>query len=248
MSFRKKLKEKAVEARDTAAKVASKAASEGSKMTKETANIALGSAKDHVSKVHAEDLREVVVERGRDIIDSHQITGTLETAKEMGRDLVDAGTEKVTEISRKVTREVSIDLKLGLDWREKLQRVMVISKSGLLMYSQAFLEGKIIDGVEKTSKEILAGGALVGISSLVKEIAAKSSLKTLEQEEFCVLVEESDEFIVAAMATEELTAIRNRMKDFSLDFQEEYGSKVSKWSGDPKVFAPVKDLVVKHFE
>jgi MFS family permease len=132
-----------------------------------------------------------------------------------------------------------------LEWRNKVEHLLVLSIGGLPIYSERLSK---TPAPSMGPDEMLVGGALSGISELVREISRSAAdLKVIQQEGYCILLEDGGTFIVAVMAFEELEAIRTRMQDFRDDFKRIYGSLVEEWAGNPSVFSPVKELVERHF-
>ncbi|MFW9991424.1 MAG: MFS transporter [Candidatus Odinarchaeota archaeon] len=131
--------------------------------------------------------------------------------------------------------------KTELEWRRKIEHVLVLSKSGLPIYSQSLQQQEL------EADAILAGGALIGISALTNEITRASHLKVIKQEKYCIMLEEGSTIIVAVMVTEELKTIRNRLIDFVADFESFFEDFLVDWTGDTRVFAPTRKLIEKHF-
>jgi MFS family permease len=138
--------------------------------------------------------------------------------------------------------EEPLPSKEELEWRKKVEHVLVINKIGLPIYSQPIQEQKL-----DATDAILAGGAIVGISTLINEITKASHLKVIKQENYCVILEEGSHIMLAVLATEELKAIRNRMLNFIDDFEFLFEDLLIDWDGVTKVFLPAKRLIEKHF-
>ena len=131
--------------------------------------------------------------------------------------------------------------KSELEWREKVEHVLVLSKSGLPLYSQPLQKQKL------AADAALAGGAIVGISSITNEITRASHLKVIKQENYCIMLEEGAQVLLAVMATEELKTIRSKMMEFLMEFEDFFGELIQEWKGDTRVFMPTKRLVEKTF-
>jgi hypothetical protein len=95
---------------------------------------------------------------------------------------------------------------------------------------------------------MLVGGALTGITELVKEISQRAGkLKVIQQEGYCILLEEGRDVIVALMALDELDIIRSKLQDFLEEFQLFFGELIAEWEGNPRVFSPTREIVIRHF-
>ncbi|MFW9993160.1 MAG: MFS transporter [Candidatus Odinarchaeota archaeon] len=131
--------------------------------------------------------------------------------------------------------------KAEIEWRRKIEHVLVLSRSGLPLYSEP------LQTRELAADAILAGGAIIGISTLSSEITRASHLKVIKHENYCIMLEEGAHVILAVMVTEELKTVRDRMLDFIADFESFFEDFLADWTGDTRVFAPAKKLVEKHF-
>ncbi|MFW9993158.1 MAG: hypothetical protein ACFFD4_14035 [Candidatus Odinarchaeota archaeon] len=131
--------------------------------------------------------------------------------------------------------------KAELEWRKKSEHIIVLSRSGLPLYSQPLQKREL------EADAILAGGALIGISSLIREITRAPGLKVIKQDNYCIMLEEGVHVILAVMVTEELKTVREKMMDFVADFESFFEDFLDDWMGDTRVFAPARKLVEKHF-
>ncbi len=137
--------------------------------------------------------------------------------------------------------EEPLPSKEELEWRNKVEHILVLSRSGLPFFSQP------LQKQELEADANLAGGAIVGISSIINEITQASNLKVIRHENHCIMIEEGLYTILAVIATEELKTIRNRMIDFVVDFEVFFEDLLEDWRGDTRVFIPAKKLVNKYF-
>ena len=129
-----------------------------------------------------------------------------------------------------------------LDWRRKVEHVLVLSREGLPLFSQSFQERELV------SDEILAGGFIIGIKGIINDITqAPSELKVIKHKTYCIMLEEGTHVILAVLALEELKTIRSKMIDFTADFEEFFEDFLVDWTGNTQVFKPAKKLLKKHF-
>ncbi|MFX0100440.1 MAG: hypothetical protein ACFFCS_12780 [Candidatus Hodarchaeota archaeon] len=129
------------------------------------------------------------------------------------------------------------------DWKESIQYLYVVQKSGILAFSQEL--GYIKESEKKMHEDLLAS-ALSGISSLVKEIVNNPSpLKVIKQEGFNILVEEGEDVFIVVFSVKDYKIIRDKMKSFLEDFQDFFEEVID--SNETTVFLPAKKLVKKHF-
>ncbi|MFW9994859.1 MAG: MFS transporter [Candidatus Odinarchaeota archaeon] len=131
--------------------------------------------------------------------------------------------------------------KAELEWRRKTEHVIVLSRSGLPLYSEPLQKREL------AADAILAGGAIIGISTLSSEITRATHLKVIKHENYCIMLEEGAHVILAVMVTEELKTVRDKMMDFVADFESFFEDFLVDWTGDTRVFAPARKLIEKHF-
>lgn len=131
-----------------------------------------------------------------------------------------------------------------IEWKNAAQYLLVLSKSGVPLYSYNLSS----DGKGPKHDELLLGGALVAVSTLIKEIAQnREKLKVVKQEGFSILFEEGEEVLTALLALKELKILRRKMEDFTAKFESFFGEVLKDWSGDTRVFLPTRQLVEEFF-
>ncbi len=111
------------------------------------------------------------------------------------------------------------------DWRSTVQYLYVIDQSGLLLYEQDMHQTD--NDIGKSRDSAILGGALIAISSLLKEIALNTNpLKVISQEGFCILIEEGQHVLVALVTTEELQTSRQKLQEFLAEFERKFEGKI----------------------
>ena len=118
----------------------------------------------------------------------------------------------------------------------------MLSRTGIPLYSQS------LQDQEPVADAILAGGAIVGISTIVNEITKMKDLKVIKQENYCIMLEAGSHVILAVLTWKDLKIIRQKMIDFVSDFESFFSDLLKVWKGDMEVFLPSKRLVENHFE
>lgn len=104
------------------------------------------------------------------------------------------------------------------------------------------------DGKGSKHDELLLGGALVAVSTLIKEIAQnREKLKVIKQEGFSILFEEGNKILTALLTLKELKIRHCKLEDFTLKFDSFFGEVLDEWNGDTRVFLPTKQLVEEYF-
>jgi hypothetical protein len=126
-------------------------------------------------------------------------------------------------------------------WRGMIEHIIVLTKSGLPIYNQALQKEELKADVS------LAGGALVGISSLSSEITQASHLKVIKQENYCIMLEEGSKIILAVLIKEEMKSLRKRMIGFISDFESNFKELLNEEIHDSDAFDPSKVNTEKYF-
>ncbi len=139
----------------------------------------------------------------------------------------------------------SLPSRKEMEWKKKIDLLLILTKYGIPIYSYEF--EKYNNNNQHNTDTILTGGALVGISTMIKELTSKSNLKVIRQENYCIMLEETEHVILAIMASEELKIIRDHMIEFIMEFESFFSDVFDSWNSNTVVFLPTKKLVEKYF-
>ncbi len=130
----------------------------------------------------------------------------------------------------------------SVSWRGKIEHILVLTKSGLPLYSQSLQKDELKADV------VLAGGALVGISSMASEITQAAHVKLIKQENYCIMLEEGEYIILAILIRNEEKSIRNRMQKIISEFETLHERELkTDMISDSEPFEPTKTMVEKYF-
>ena len=101
----------------------------------------------------------------------------------------------------------------------------------------------------KEKNDILLGGALVAVSSILDEIAQQTqSLKVIKKEHFSILIEEFENLTLVVFTTKELKVIRKKMKEFLKEFYFFFEDLIKMEITNITSFLPAKKLTQRHFQ
>jgi MFS family permease len=128
-----------------------------------------------------------------------------------------------------------------LRWQQRVELLLVISDAGLPLYSKVLRKKKFQADLSLTS------GVLSGVMSITEEITSRSSLQTIKQKDYCIMLEKGTYATLAVMTETELTTLRNQMIEFLKEFEAQYKKVIVGWNGDNNSFSSVYRLVVKYF-
>lgn len=147
-----------------------------------------------------------------------------------------------------------------LEWKDAIQRVVIMYNSGIPIYSQNFthstentasdsenLETQNNQTSGDTADELLSG-TLVTVASILDEIArSRKSLKVIKREELSILIEEYQNVFMVVFTTKELSKIRQKMQVFLEEFGDFFEDALKREITDQVFFYPAKKLIQKHF-
>ncbi|MHA1721121.1 MAG: MFS transporter [Promethearchaeota archaeon] len=137
--------------------------------------------------------------------------------------------------------------KQELEWKEEMQYLFLIFKSGVTIYKQDLTKlGKKTNYHEDS--EILLGGALVAVSSIFNEILKdKKIIKVIKKENFTILIEEGKHVIMALFSLHEIKKIRKKMREFLDEFEDFFEDALVNGIAEKQMFMPTKKIVQKYF-
>ncbi|MFX0098272.1 MAG: hypothetical protein ACFFCS_01750 [Candidatus Hodarchaeota archaeon] len=129
------------------------------------------------------------------------------------------------------------------DWRNSVQYLYVIRKSGIVLYNQSM---KVFPEESDGVHEDLLGSALSGISALVKEIVNNPEpIEVIKQQGYSILIEEGDDVFVVMFSLKDYAIIRKKLKAFLEEFEYFFEDVMD--DNNVRVFIPTKKILAKHF-
>jgi len=132
-----------------------------------------------------------------------------------------------------------------LEWKDSIQYLYVIRKSGVPIFTYNFNEKR--ESEEKLHDTLLSG-VLTAISTASKRIAREESpLKQVEHANFTIILEEGEEIFIALVSKKDLNILRSKLCDFLDEFHQMFNELLKTETNDGLVFSPAKSLIQKHF-
>lgn len=112
---------------------------------------------------------------------------------------------------------------------------------------QLVLMGKIEGDswVKSDIKGGILGGILVAIMSLIKEVSGKTSLRTIDAGDFKIMIERSENGVVAFLLDRDISEYRARLQSILNYIDDEYSTSLRFWKGNKKVFYPLRKKVIE---
>ncbi len=126
----------------------------------------------------------------------------------------------------------------------KVSRLTVLSEGGIPLFSHYWVPEK-----DDPSREVLFGGMMTGISSILKESLKHGNIREITLEKSILLINHIEETsLTFLLVTSRISkALVGALSLFAHQFQEEFGKIVSLQNINPKEFNPAKDIVVRCF-
>lgn len=150
-----------------------------------------------------------------------------------------------------------------LQWIIQLERLLVIVKEAFIPIVDFTFqkEKEILDsGIDQSNKDkpsateqtvdaSLAGGAIGGITSLLKEIlATKSNIKKIDHEDKSILFNHGNNVICALIVSDYHYEQAYHLDQFALEFERKYRDELGNWQGDVSPFNNAKELINTIFQ
>ncbi|MHA1672503.1 MAG: hypothetical protein ACTSYI_02660 [Promethearchaeota archaeon] len=136
--------------------------------------------------------------------------------------------------------------KFELQWRQSAVYLSVIYKTGVPIFSER-LNPTRSTNIEDT--EVIFASVLTAITSILDEVSQDNKpLKVIEKEDFTVLIEEGEKVKVVLVSTQDLKALRTRMRKFCDEFENLFGIYLEKDQIDSRLFLPTGCLIKKYFQ
>lgn len=129
---------------------------------------------------------------------------------------------------------------LGLLQFHKLEKLMVINKSGLLLYSYDF--NQLL--TNKPDRDVLFSGGVLAVLNLFNEMMETTNMEMIEFQEQIILLSNNENFITFLIADHESRFLWSAVKAFSKFFNLKYGTDAEELTVVPRhVFEDAASLV-----
>ncbi|MHA2053500.1 MAG: hypothetical protein ACW99F_07885 [Candidatus Hodarchaeales archaeon] len=129
---------------------------------------------------------------------------------------------------------------LGLLQFHKLEKLMVINKSGLLLYSYDFNQIQ----EDKPDRDVLYSGGVLAVLNLFTEMMETTNMEMIEFQEQIILLSDNENFITFLIADHESRFLWSAVKSFSKFFNLKYGTDAQELTVVPRhVFEDAGSLV-----
>lgn len=145
-----------------------------------------------------------------------------------------------------ILQSTSLPPMAELKWYLNLNRLLVIQRdSTLLLFSYAFQKG---GKEENLGDDILAGGALSGIESLLAEITkSQGGINEIDHGDKKVSSHYAQDATFILFTISKAAEFHDRLARFSFLLYQKYGSFIKDWEGNQAAFQDAETLVKEVF-
>ena len=127
------------------------------------------------------------------------------------------------------------------DWKEKLNQLIIMHRSGLLLFKKDFRRKDTID------LDPVVSGTLTQLKLLIEQLTMEKGTSIIEKEGKTIIIQPR-EFITGVLITDEklisLKVLLNKLMD---RIETVYMGILPEWDGDLKIFIPIESMVEKIF-
>jgi len=130
-------------------------------------------------------------------------------------------------------------------WPDYLFQLYVTHESGMLLYEYEFKKRDL-----DVESDLISGG-IIGLTTMLTEIVrGKKPLRVIDHGDKKILFRYSPnlDVVFVLVVKDDLLVLRNKLKAFSKDFEEQFREKIANMQGiNVQEWAPAERLVKKHF-
>ena len=126
-------------------------------------------------------------------------------------------------------------------WKDKLDRLFLMLKSGICIYYKFFKEGK--DLIEEQS----ISGAIKAINDILNEITDKKGVLIIERKHNVFIIQPRDFITGVLVCDEELETLKLLLNRLMERIEETYVKNFEEWNLEMKIFNPIEDLAKEIF-
>ena len=136
---------------------------------------------------------------------------------------------------------------LGLLQFHRLQKLIVINKAGLLLYSYDFNQTDKTQH-SKVERDVLFSGGVLAVLTIFKEMIETTDIEMIKFQEEIVMLSTNDNFIIFLVADHESRFLWSALHGFSRVFNLKHGSEAEELTVVPNyIFEDTADLIKMTF-
>ncbi len=120
------------------------------------------------------------------------------------------------------------------DWFDSIENIMILSKSGISLYSKIFQEK------DKSLDEHIIGGAITGVKLLLDEITETQGVTVLKKKGTITMIYPGKYVTGVIFSSKELNALKVLLHKFVSKVESIYENVLKSWDGEIAVFEPIE--------
>ncbi len=123
------------------------------------------------------------------------------------------------------------------DWQEKIDRILIMHKSGLLLFEKKFHEDlPPLDGTYMS-------GILTTLKLMLERVVDKESASIIEKQDKILIIQPGKSIFGVLICNEMLNSLRILLSNLINKIEAIYSNILENWKGDLKIFAPIDEIV-----
>jgi len=127
------------------------------------------------------------------------------------------------------------------DWKEKIDEVIIMHKSGLLIYRKGFRSE------EDTGTAPIISGTLTTLKLLIEQVTKEKGTSIIEKEGKTVIIQPGKYIIGVLIMDEKLVVLKKFLDKLVEKIENIYSGVLPNWKGDLKIFSPIEYMVKSVF-
>ena len=128
------------------------------------------------------------------------------------------------------------------EWRDKIDSIFIMHKSGLFIYKKLFRE------ITSPINESLITGTLTTLKMMLEKFSGIENISIIIKKKGKTIVIQPGKFIYGVLiCDDELDSLKILLSKFIKKIETIYSNTLTRWDGNLKVFRPVEDIINEFF-
>ena len=135
-----------------------------------------------------------------------------------------------------------------LHWYLNLNRLLVIQRSSSLVIHSHYFHIDVEDKINDDTENILAGGALSGVQSILNEILkSESGIEVIDHGDKSIYFHHTEKCTFVLFTSGKAEELSERLRLFSFKFMNKYRNDLTNWNGRLDVFNNTREITKEVF-
>ncbi len=123
-----------------------------------------------------------------------------------------------------------------IDWQKRIDNVLIMHKSGRLIYKKFFRTENI------RANESLIAGVMTSLEMMLERVTHEKSVLTIEKKGKIIIIQPGKFINGLLICDENLKSLQILLNNFIEQIELIYSKVLETWDGDLKVFIPINDI------